>query len=236
MKAKQFSMYSVVVPVYNAAPTLRELCARTSAALEEQLCEMILVDDGSRDHSWQVMQQVANEFPQVRILQHTNNKGQCAALLTGMRQVKGDYVVTIDDDLQYRPEDIPLLIAEQRRTAADVVYGVPHSKQHSRLRNAGSRLLKNSTRWAGFPGEGSSFRLLTQAVAGQLCREAVGNDVLLEVLFHKKPYRFAFVNVVHQPRRHGASNYTVFRLLAVLLKSVVLFLRGYFPNHQKKLG
>ena len=102
------SLYSVVVPVYNSEHTLEELYRRLEKVFREVIkedFELILVDDGSKDRSFEVMTELRNKDQRVRIIQMARNFGQHPALLCGFAHVRGDFVVTMDDDLQHQPEE-----------------------------------------------------------------------------------------------------------------------------------
>ena len=104
------SLYSVVVPVYNSEHTLEELYRRLEKVFREVIkedFELILVDDGSKDRSFEVMRELRNKDQRVRIIQMARNFGQHPALLCGFAHVRGDFVVTMDDDLQHQPEELP---------------------------------------------------------------------------------------------------------------------------------
>ena len=115
---------SVVVPVFNAASTLLELVARLDAVLRRVSAwhEIILVNDGSQDESWSLICGLTQRYPEIVGLDLGRNHGQQNALLAGIYEASGALIVTIDDDLDYRPEDIPLLLDALDR-GHDVVYG-----------------------------------------------------------------------------------------------------------------
>ena len=107
------SLYSVVVPVYNSEHTLEELYRRLERVFREVIkedFELILVDDGSKDRSFEVMTELRNKDQRVRIIQMARNFGQHPALLCGFAHVRGDFVVTMDDDLQHQPEELPKMV------------------------------------------------------------------------------------------------------------------------------
>ena len=135
---------SVVVPVFNADKSLRELVSRLSPVLDA-LCEnyeLILVNDGSEDRSWETITQLAAENAWIRGIDLMRNYGQHNALLCGIRAAKHEIVVTLDDDLQHPPEEIPKLV-QKLAEGYDIVYGIPEKKQHGRWRNIASFV----TRW-----------------------------------------------------------------------------------------
>ena len=120
---------SVVTPVYNSEASIAELCRRLSEVLPRIATEyeIILVNDGSRDRSWETISELSSRFSTVRGLNLMRNYGQHNALLCGIRAAKYDVIVTMDDDLQHPPEEIPRLL-EQLEQGFDVVYGAPEAR------------------------------------------------------------------------------------------------------------
>jgi glycosyltransferase involved in cell wall biosynthesis len=114
-------LLSVVMPVYNEEETLREIVAAVRAVPIPK--EIVLVDDGSRDRSREILRELAAEFPEVRAFEHPENRGKGAALRTGFELARGSVVVVQDADLEYDPNDYPVLLAPILRGEADVVYG-----------------------------------------------------------------------------------------------------------------
>ena len=119
---------SVVTPVYNGEASVGELCRRLADVLPRisMQHEVILVNDGSRDRSWEVISELSSRSPMVRGLNLMRNYGQHNALLCGIRAAKYEVIVTMDDDLQHPPEEIPRLLARLDE-GFDVVYGNPRS-------------------------------------------------------------------------------------------------------------
>jgi glycosyltransferase involved in cell wall biosynthesis len=112
---------SIVMPVYNEEKTLAEIVRRVLATPYEK--ELILVDDGSRDRSREIMTALAKEHPEIRCSFHDKNQGKGAALSTGFRQTTGDIVLIQDADLEYDPQDYGTLLRPLIEGKADVVYG-----------------------------------------------------------------------------------------------------------------
>ena len=132
---------SIVVPIYRSAPTLNELFRRLSAVMDATglSYEFVFVDDGSPDESWDLLRQYREKAPaRVTAIQLMRNYGQHNAVMCGFRHARGRYIVTIDDDLQNPPEEIPRLIETLRARELDLVYGVPRSKRHRAWQNVGS--------------------------------------------------------------------------------------------------
>jgi undecaprenyl-phosphate 4-deoxy-4-formamido-L-arabinose transferase len=207
---------SVVVPVYNSELTLPALAERLDAKLRGQVAamELILVNDGSRDDSWRVVLELAQRYPWVRGINLKRNYGQHNALLCGIRAANHEVVVTMDDDLQHPPEEVPKLLAVLA-DGADVVYGTPREEQHDFLRNLASRVTKialQSTMGAETARKVSAFRAFRTSV-----REAFDDYrspfVSIDVLLTWGSTRFASLPVDHQPRASGVSNYTFGKLV-----------------------
>ena len=137
------SLYSVVVPVYNSEHTLQELYTRLEKVFREVIkeeFELILVDDGSKDCSFEVMQELRAKDNRVRIIQMARNFGQHPALLCGFAHVKGDFVVTMDDDLQHQPEELPKMINVMReRDDVDAIIASYEGRQHGFIRKLGTK-------------------------------------------------------------------------------------------------
>ena len=226
---EQVLKYSVVVPVYNSAASLRELCSRLEKALGQFNYEIILVDDGSRDESWSIingLQDTANG--KILGVRFSRNYGQHSALLCGFTFCTGDYIVTMDDDLQHPPEEISKLIAKQAETNADVVYGIYISKQHSTARNAGSFYVRKSAEVTGeSTGYGSSFRLIKKFIVDRIASNQASTFYYLDELFYWYTTSFARASVEHHPRKFGESGYTFSKLLK--LYSDIVFTYSAFP-------
>ncbi len=134
---------SIIVPVYNSAEVLPKLVERLDLILRGRGTpfEAILVNDGSRDNSWRVVCELASRHSWVRGINLMRNYGQHNALLCGIRAARYKTSVTMDDDLQNPPEEIPRLLAELDR-GFDVVYGAPRKEQHGLWRDLASILMK----------------------------------------------------------------------------------------------
>ncbi|MEW5869942.1 MAG: glycosyltransferase family 2 protein [Chloroflexota bacterium] len=207
---------SAVVPVYNSQATLPSLVSRLEAVLSSQdrPYEVILVNDGSRDHSWETICALSQEHAWVRGLNLMRNYGQHNALLCGIRAARYAISVTLDDDLQNPPEEIPRLLTELEK-GYDVVYGTPIRQQHGLWRNLAStltRLALQSTMGVQTARNASPYRLLRTQL-----RQAFSNYqspfVMLDALLTWGTSRFAAVPVEHHLRQSGNSNYTFRRLV-----------------------
>jgi glycosyltransferase involved in cell wall biosynthesis len=219
---------SVVVPVYNSEATLPELVERLGAALGGTgTHEVLLVDDGSRDRSWQAIQALAARRPEVRGLRLMRNYGQHNALLCGIRAARGRVVVTLDDDLQHPPEEIPKLLAALA-PETDVVYGTPEAQRHGLARDLGSsvaKLLLRTVLGAEVARQVSAFRAFRTELRDAFAQYQAPY-VSIDVLLTWATTRYAAVRVRHDPRRSGRSSYTFGMLVRHGLNMVTGFSVG----------
>jgi len=207
---------SVVTPVYNGEASVGELCRRLAEVLPRISAqhEIILVNDGSRDRSWETISELCSRSPVVRGLNLMRNYGQHNALLCGIRAAKYDLVVTMDDDLQHPPEEIPRLLARLEE-GFDVVYGAPKAEQNGLVRALASRI----TRLALSAAVGSDVAKNVSAfrVFPTQLREAFAAYqspfVSIDVLLTWATTRFGATTVAFQPRHSGSSNYTFTKLV-----------------------
>lgn len=219
-------LVSIVIPVYNGSATITELVERLLAVFgsEGRACEILLVNDGSPDDSWQVIQALAAAHPQVHGLKLLRNFGQHNALLAGIRQARGEITVTMDDDLQNPPEEVPKLLAGVAE-GHDVVYGVPHEGRHGMFRDFASFAVKVALRvglgyqHASYTSAFRAFRTELRDAFAQFDAKYVSMDVLLTWATTD----FSWVVVEHAERPSGKSGYTLRKLLTHTINMVTSF-------------
>ena len=217
---------SIVVPVFNAENSLIPLVERLDPVLRAAAAsfEVILVDDGSRDGSWRVIEQLHARYDWVRGLRMMRNYGQHNATLCGIRDARGEIVITMDDDLQHPPEQIPVLLAKLGE-GFDVVYGSPVAERHGLWRDLASKITKlalQSVLGARTARQVSGFRALRTHLR-QAFADFRGAFVSLDVLLTWSTTRFAAVRVPHEFRMIGRSNYTFFKLVSHALNMLTGF-------------
>jgi glycosyltransferase involved in cell wall biosynthesis len=205
-----------VVPVYRSTDSLIALVDRLDEAFAHLGdYEVILVDDGSPAETWAVITELAARSNRVRGFRLGRNFGQHSALVAGVRQARFPIVVTLDDDLQNPPEEIPRLIAALEERDLDVVYGVPERMEQSLPRRLAGRITRKSL-GSGLGQESalefSSFRAFRTRIREAFASD-VGTNVSLDALLTWGASRFGSVAVRHDPRAMGTSNYTYRRLL-----------------------
>jgi undecaprenyl-phosphate 4-deoxy-4-formamido-L-arabinose transferase len=217
---------SVVVPVYNGAATVPALVDRLRAVLRAGTSqfEIILVNDGSRDTSWATIESLALRYPEIVGIDLMRNYGQHNALLCGIRRTRFDIIVTLDDDLQQPPEEIPRLVARLAE-GFDVVYGTPKHEQHGFWRNVSSRVTKaalGTATSATVAPMVSAFRCFRSSVKPAF--EEYRSPLLsIDVLLTWATTSFASVTVRREPRRSGVSNYRV----RALVRHTMNMMTGY---------
>jgi len=223
---------TVIVPVYNEAGSIGDLLARTLVELERlgKNFEIIVVDDGSRDTSAEIVEGLASSDRRIRLLRLRRNFGQTAALMAGFDHASGDILIPMDGDGQNDPSDIPALLAKLEQ-GYDVVSGWRHDRKDAEFgRRLPSRLANRLISW--------STGVVLNDYGCTL--KAYRRDVLSDVRLYGEMHRFIPVYaswqgaritempVRHHPRRHGQSSYGLERTAKILLDlMVVLFLERY---------
>ncbi len=208
---------SVVIPVYNSEATLPRLVARLREVLDRRdaAYEIVLVDDGSRDQSWTVLEQLKSAHgARLRIARLLVNSGQHNATLCGLNLSRGEIVVTMDDDLQNPPEEIPKLVEVVQR-GFDLAIGAYDSKKHSHFRNLGGRIVDRALRRIfNLPADFqlTSFRAARRPVIEGACHMGGVFPYITAMLFANAS-SYTNVPVHHEPRGHGRSNYNLRRSL-----------------------
>jgi glycosyltransferase involved in cell wall biosynthesis len=207
---------SIVIPVYRSEAMLPELVRRLLSVLSviSDRFEVILVNDSSPDGSWQVISELARQHSWLRPINLMRNYGQHNALLCGIRAAQYDVIVTMDDDLQHPPEEIPKLLVKLAE-GYDVVYGTPEHEQHGFGRDVASWMTKlalQNVMGAEIAQKVSAFRAFRAEVARAFAHYS-GAFVSIDVLLTWGTNRFSLVAVRHEQRKSGVSGYTVRKLI-----------------------
>ncbi len=192
-----------------------ELAERLGAVLPEiaSAYEVLLINDGSHDESWQKIQQLAETHSFIQGINLMRNYGQHNALLCGIRSANKEIIITMDDDLQHPPEEIPVLLAKLQEDY-DVVYGFPRKLPHSLWRNIFSRITKRTLAFVmGIKTvrEISAFRAFRTSLRDAF-KDYQSPGVIVDVLLSWGTTRFTSVKVNEVPREYGNSNYNFFKL------------------------
>jgi polyisoprenyl-phosphate glycosyltransferase len=223
-----FPQYSIIIPVYNGAETLRELTIRIHTVFSEldKTYELILVNDCSKDNSWDVITEIKKSNCNIRAFNLAFNVGQFTATFCGMEHARGDYVITMDDDLQNPPEAIPKLITMiNENSHYDCVFGIPDNKEHNIFRNTGSRaiqLLYEKLWGLDSSIKISGFRIFTKEINDKLLMFETKSPVISGLIL-KITSKIGNVTVCHEKRKNGKSNYSLTKLIAATFDNIVNF-------------
>lgn len=217
---------SVVVPVYNGAASIGELVSALRALDVPGGLEIVLVNDGSPDNSFEVCRELAARAgAPITLVDLSRNYGEHNAVMAGLAHARGDYTITMDDDLQNPPEEVRRLFEYTRDNGFDVVYTHYATKQHSAWRNIGSRF----TNWCADrlieKPRGlylSSFRCISAFLRERLVSYD-GPYPYVDGLIFQITENFGRLQVLHLPRNEGRSNYTLRRLVRLWLSMFLNF-------------
>lgn len=223
---------SAVIPVFNSDKSLPEVVERLERVLAKiaPRFEIVLVDDGSRDASWEVIRGLSRAKRTVRGIRLLRNYGQHNALLCGIRAARHATTVILDDDGQHPPEEIPKLV-RALEDGHDLVFGKPERQQHATWRNAASRLTKYAVRGAlgaELASHVSAFKAFRTRIRRAFAHYE-GAFVAIDVLLGWGAARVTSVPVRHDPRKYGQTNYDFRRLVGHALNMITTF--SSFPLH-----
>jgi len=217
---------SVIIPVYNSADTIVSLHRRIVSVLTELVVdyEIIFINDSSGDNSSDIIYRLAKNDSNVVCFDLAKNYGQHNALLCGIRQAKYEVIVTLDDDLQNPPEEIPYLL-EKLDQGYDVVYGYPKNEQHELFRNIASVFTKialKTTMGISMARHVSAFRVFRTELRNSFS-DYKGSFISIDVLLSWGTNSFSALPVNHEQRAEGKSNYTVRKLINHALNMITGF-------------
>ncbi len=226
MSTPTIPKYSIIVPVYNSQHTLAELVLRIEQVMVAYPSyELLLIDDFSTDGSWQKLQEIKQGKVHIRLIRLTRNFGQAATTLCGINESRADVMITIDDDLQYPPEEIPQLIAHFNPEEKYLLFGVPQHRAGSFFAKLGSALVKafinrfvlQHSKEIKF----STFRILTK----KKHRKEVYNERSMrsvQIFFTMvSPQLMDYIYVKHEPRKSGKSNYSLAKRINIMADLLV---------------
>ena len=207
---------SVIVPVYNGEKTIRELFRRISAELDSSFqYEVIFVYDCGKDKSWEVITELIESYPEhVKGFHLARNYGQHNAILYGIKKSSGDFIVTLDEDLQHDPAYLKPLIRKQQEGNYDVVYAVFNNLAHPRLRDITSQML----RWLlkltvpGIFPDYSPYRIIRKETAEDITR-LKRSYTFIDGYLGWVTRKFGTIKAKHFRRTNGNSSYSLYKLI-----------------------
>lgn len=216
---------SLVVPVFTGQNSIEELIERTCRVLENlgRTYEIILVHDAGSAEAWDKIVTLQSSRPKtIRGFRLAKNYGQNAATLSGMSQARGKWIVTIDEDLQTPPEEIPNLLQKAETEKLDLVFGIPEKRQQSLARRLGSGIIKRFFKSIEGIDIGSSFRLISRSLTDRVA-EPQTEHVFINQLYSWYTDRIGFVEVSHQARNAGKSGYRFSELIRISLRLLLFY-------------
>ncbi len=223
-KKTTFELISVVIPVYNEQESIPELLRRTRAACEQTHCafEIILIDDGSRDKSAEMLIEAAGEpdSPVVAVILN-RNYGQHSAVMAGFETARGDLVITLDADLQNPPEEIPRIVASATE-GYDVVGTIRQNRQDTFFRRKASKIINRMVKKATgqeMNDYGCMFRAYRRHIIDAMlqCQE---RSTFIPILANSFARNTLEIPVEHAGREHGESKYDLFKLISLMFDLV----------------
>lgn len=217
---------SVAIPVYRSERTLPELVRRLreSIAGMGHEAEIVCVDDRSPDDAWKVLTELKATTPELKIVRLVKNSGQHNALLCALTLTTGDVVVTMDDDLQHPPEELPKLV-DAVTEGVELVIGAYDAKKHAAGRNVGGAIVDSALRriFKLEPTvELTSFRAMSRALVERV-RASYTVYPYITALLLSHASSVANVKVRHEPRREGRSNYDLGKSMRLALNLVLTY-------------
>ena len=224
------TMYSIIIPVYNSEEIIKKTALSTIEVMKAEKFnfELLLINDGSTDGSWDFIKNLAEEFEQIKSFNLLKNYGQHTAIFCGIQHAKGDFIITMDDDLQNPPKEIIKLI-EKINEGYDLVFAKFKQKKHILFRRLGSRIIKLlNEKIFNKPKKIilTNFRIFNKSVADRVSKYKTFYPYIpgLLLLFSSS---IGNVETEHHVRETGKSNYSIFKILKLV--SRLLFNYSSFP-------
>jgi dolichol-phosphate mannosyltransferase len=215
---------SVVAPVYNERACLGELVHRLDAVLRNRTYEIVLVDDGSRDGSWDEIVRLGGLYPAVKGLRFSRNFGHHVAITAGLDWACGEWVVVMDSDLQDLPESIPLLL-DKTNEGFDMVVARRQGKRHGAFKRATSRLFARTMTWLAdfeFDESVGVFRVMHRRVVTSV-RAMRETPRVFTAMTDWVGFRRGSVDVPHGARFAGETKYPLRKQLVLALRAALGF-------------
>jgi glycosyltransferase involved in cell wall biosynthesis len=218
--------FSIVIPVYRSVETLEPIFDGVKAIMDELVksFEVIFIEDNSGSASWQELLRLKKMHPEnMKIIRLAKNFGQNGATLCGIDEASGMKIITLDDDLQVLPQEIKKVIAHQKATEADVVYGIFPKQKNSWIRNFGSRVVKRI-----FGGKrdsssiGSAFRLINTNMI-ELLKNHSQDHLFINQVVTWYTNDIQQIEVEHNPRQEGKSGYSLWKLITLSLRLIIYY-------------
>ncbi|MGE3920129.1 MAG: glycosyltransferase family 2 protein [Gammaproteobacteria bacterium] len=220
-------LISVIAPMYNEEDVIAAFIERLQNVMKKHFnsYEIVLVDDGSRDKTYEIAQSLADKNPHIRILAFTRNYGHEMALTAGLEHAHGEYVVQMDSDLQHPPELIPELTTKAM-SGYDIVYAARKDRRHETWlkRFTSESFYKIARKMTGLdlPSDAGNFRIINHKVVSSM-RQLKENNRHLLMLYAYVGYKVTSIPFEPEARFAGKSKYNYFKLVNLALDSIISF-------------
>lgn len=214
-------LVSIVIPCYNSEHTIGrvvELAIEEFQKLDDYECEFVLVNDYSRDHTWQAIHSLTEKYPNVKGINLAKNFGQHNAIMAALHYTEGELIVGMDDDMQNHPSQIPQFL-DKMQEGYDIVFGVFKERKFSVFKNmtgAVSRFLLWHLLDRPKDIQMSSFWCCRRYVRDEVVKYD-GYNTFIQVLFFRTTHNIANIEIEHYAREVGTSNYNFRRGLKLFL-------------------
>ncbi len=221
--------YSIIIPVYQAQSSIRKVVDSIFNQLQSLDFELILVDDGSKDNSWEEILNLKKEYhTKIKAVRLSKNYGQHSAVICGIEHAKNNWIITLDDDNEVEPKEILNLIEKNQNQNFDLVYAQFNKKTSSWYRKFLSEFFKSISRLVEGENQckGSSYRLIKTSVAKKILQNK-SHFVFIDEALLWYTNKLAFVNVNTNPNPLQKSRYNLSGLFK--LSGNLIFLSSTFP-------
>jgi len=215
----------IVIPVYNSQKCLSELVHQLNKALNEFSYHIYFINDCSEDNSWSKLKELTKGVNNITSVNLAKNFGQDCAIMAGLNQSRGDYIVIMDDDLQHNPMDIPSLIEQIEKTNADVCYGNYQKTQQSLFKNFGSWLndkLANIVIKKPKYIYMSPYKIISKSLKDKVIKYD-GPYPYVDGLIFRFTSKITGIDIMHYPRYAGESTYTIGKSISLWLRVLTNF-------------
>jgi len=216
---------SVVIPCYFSAESLTNLSSKIIESCNPITSnfEIIYVDDGSKDSTWQVISDLSMRDSRIHGIKFSRNFGQHKAIMAGLRESKYEYIVVMDADMQDDPAQIPRLISKAKDSGVEVVMAKRNKKQHNFLKKFGSKLFsKIFSLMTGLRRESEfgNFGVYSRKVINEV-KSFGDKDFLLGNLVTWSGFSASYIDVDHNARLHGKSTYSLLALVSLAYSVII---------------
>jgi len=224
-------LLSIIVPVYNEQGNVDLITAAIEGALKEYKYEIIFIDDYSNDNTRNEIKEMKN--PKVVLIELKKNYGQSSALQAGIEYAKGDYIITMDGDMQNDPSDIPMMLDLLNEGDWDIVTGIRQKRKDSLIRTFPSKIANyiiRKTTKLDIQDHGCALKIFTRETAKELILYGELHR-FITLIAHINGARITEVKVKHHSRRFGESKYGLGRTFKVINDLLlILFQRKYLQK------